>query len=213
MASQSVRLVLALGVIALLTAQVAAKVFYVSNSQNGDKRGINDIQFDETFGKIQDCIDKLEKPGDECVIQPGSYHESVTIANKRGTVESPIVIKGDPNVVTKLDGTVPLRPAKWEKMDNGAYKAVIHHDITQLFIDDQMMTNARWPNSLWSDKTIFDNKFWAKSARSSERGLMIDGGEHKLADSGFDATGAMAVLNVGSFCTFTREVLKHGKGK
>ena len=123
------------------------------------------------------------------------------------------MIRGDPNSLTKLDGTVPLSPTEWERMNNGAYKAFIHYDITQLFIDDEMMTNARWPNSLWSDKTIFDSQFWAKSAKNSTRGLMIDGGKHKLADSGFNVTGAMAVLNVGSFCTFTRKVLNHGKGQ
>lgn len=213
MASHSAKLVVAFVVIAILTLQVAGKVFSVSNSQIGNKRTISDIQFDGTMGKIQDCIDNLKEPGDECVIQPGNYHEQVTITNKFGSEESPIVIRGDPNALTKLDGTVPLRPEKWEKMDNGAYKAVIHHDITQLFIDDEMMTNARWPNSLWSDKTIFNSKFWAKSTRSSTRGLMIDGGQHKLADSGFNVTGAMAVLNVGSFCTFTRKVLSHGKAK
>ena len=213
MASHSGKLVVAFVVIAILTLHVAGKVFSVSNSQIGNKRTISDIQFDGTMGKIQDCIDNLKEPGDECVIQPGNYHEQVTITNKFGSEESPIVIRGDPNALTKLDGTVPLRPEKWEKMDNGAYKAVIHHDITQLFIDDEMMTNARWPNSLWSDKTIFNSKFWAKSARSSTRGLMIDGGQHKLAESGFNVTGAMAVLNVGSFCTFTRKVLSHGKGQ
>ena len=76
------------------------------------------------------------------------------------------------------------------------------------------MTNARWPNALWSDKTIFDSQNWAHSSTQSSRGLMIDGGgSHKLAESGLDATGAMAVLNVGSFCTFTRRVLKHQIGK
>ncbi|KAL9968134.1 hypothetical protein ACROYT_G026467 [Oculina patagonica] len=196
MAPQEVKSLLVLGVIVILTAPVLSKVFYVNSSQ-----------------KIQDCINSLTEPGHECVIQPGTYHESVTIANKHGTKESPIIIRGSPDGVAKMDGTIPLTPAKWEKMPNGAYKGVIDHDITQLFIDEQMMTNARWPNSLWSDKTIFDSQYWGKSSRSSSRGLMIDGGKHKLDESGIDATGAMAVLNVGSFCTFTREVLTHDKDR
>ena len=203
MAPQAFKLLLVLSV----TAQVLGKVSHVSNSQENEKRSVND----NTVGTIQECINSLTGPGDECVIQPGTYHESVTIANKHGTKESPIIIRGTRDGVTKLDGTVPLNP-KWEKMSNGAYKGVIDQDITQLFIDEEMMTNARWPNSLWSDKTIFDSQFWGKSSRSSKRGLMIDGGEHKLADSGINATGAMAVLNVGSFCTFTREVLSHDRG-
>ena len=203
MAPKAVKQLLFLSV--TLTAQVLGKVIYVSENQEtvGDKN---------TVGTIQECIDSLTAPGDECVILPGTYHESVTIANKHGTKESPIIIRGTRDNVTKLDGTVRLAPEKWEEMPNGAYKGVIDQDITQLFIDEEMMTNARWPNSLWSDKTIFESQYWGKSSENSQRGLMIDGGEHKLADSGIDATGAMAVLNVGSFCTFTREVLSHDRG-
>ncbi|KAL9968135.1 hypothetical protein ACROYT_G026469 [Oculina patagonica] len=213
MAPQAIKLLLVLAVVVMLTAPVHSKVFYVSSSQNGGKRSVNNKLFDKTLGKVQDCIDNLKEPGDECVIQPGTYHETVTIANKHGTKESPIIIRGSPDGVTKMDGTIPLTPAKWEKMPNGAYKGVIYHDVTQLFIDEQMMTNARWPNALWSDKTVFDSQYWAKSSKKSKRGLMIDGGEHKLAESGINATGAMAVLNVGSFCTFTREVLSHNKDR
>ena len=198
MATQAVKSLFVLAVVAMVTVQVSTKVFYINSPQD----------------KIQDCVGNLKNPGDECFIQPGSYHEHVTITNKHGSDGNPIVIRGHPQDQTKLDGTVPLKPVdgKWEKMANGAYKAKIGQDVWQLFIDDEMMTNARWPNSLWSDKTIFDNQYWAHSATSSTRGLMIDGGKHKLAESGLDATGAMAVLNVGSFCSFTREVLQHKKG-
>ena len=212
MAPQTAKLFLVLGVLCILTSQVLGKVFYVSSSVNSGKRSVNDKLFDNSLGTIQECVDSVKDPGDECVILPGTYHESVTIADKHGTKESPIIIRGSHDGVTKLDGTAALKPAKWEKMPNGAYKGIIDYDITQLFIDEEMMTNARWPNSLWSDKTIFDSQYWGKSSRSSKRGLMIDGGKHKLAESGINATGAMAVLNVGSFCTFTREVLSHDKG-
>lgn len=197
MAPQAVKSLLLLSIAAIVTVQVSTKTFYVNGPQD----------------KIQDCVNNLKEPGDECLIQPGSYHEHVTITNKHGNEGNPIIIRGAPGGKTKLDGTVPLKPVdgKWDKMENGIYKAVIDQDIWQLFIDDEMMTNARWPNSLWSDKTIFDNQYWAHSSTKSTRGLMIDGGKHKLAASGLNATGAMAVLNVGSFCTFTRKVLKHDK--
>ena len=154
MAPRAVKLLLVWGVvIVMLTSQVLGKVFYVSSSENSGKRSIHGKLFDKTPGKVQDCIDNLKEPGDECVIQPGTYHESVTIVDKHGTKESPIIFRGSHDGVTKLDGTIPLKPAKWEKMPNGAYKGFIYHDVTQLFIDEEMMTNARWPNALWSDKT------------------------------------------------------------
>jgi len=98
------------------------------------------------------------------------------------------------------------------KHDSGAYKAVIYEDIWQLFIDGQMMTNARWPNALWSDKTVFNSSYWAKSSDKSTRGIMVDNGLKNLAGSGLNATGAMAVLNIGSFNTFTSIVQSHKPG-
>ena len=75
------------------------------------------------------------------------------------------------------------------------------------------MTNARWPDSLWSDKTIFLNKYWGKSSKRSKRGKMVDNGEQNLAGSGLNVTGAMAILNIGSFNTFTAIVKSHTTGQ
>lgn len=83
------------------------------------------------------------------------------------------------------------------------------HDITQLFIAREMMTNVRWPNSLWSDYTIFGSQFWVKFATASTPKRKVDSG--KLVESGLHITGAIAVLNIGSFCAFAREVLFHTK--
>ena len=41
---------------------------------------------------------------------------------------------------------------------------------------------------------------------------MIDDGSKDLAGSGLDVTGAMAILNIGSFNTFTARVEKHKAG-
>ena len=93
------------------------------------------------------------------------------------------------------------------------YTAKIEQDIWQLFVDDEMMTNARWPNGLWSDRTVFLNKHWAKSDKNSTHGKMVDSGEKNLAGSGLNATGAMAILNIGSFNTFTATVKDHAPGQ
>ena len=208
------KLFLVSSIMSIVKIQVTAKVFSVGSVPDSVKRSSFTRFYDKTLGTIQACVDNLQKPGDECVVQPGRYHENVTIMNKHGTKEDPIIIRGDPSGTTTVDGTIPLHPTKWEKFAEGAYKTVLKQDIWQLFIDGEMMTNARWPNALWSDKSIFDSQNWAHSSTQSTRGLMIDGGgSHKLAESGLDATGAMAVLNVGSFCTFTRRVLKHQIGK
>ena len=82
--------------------------------------------------------------------------------------------------------------------------AKIDQDVWQLFVDGEMMTNARWPNALWSDK---------KSDKSSKRGKMVDSGQKDLAGSGINAEGAMAILNIGSFNTFTAAVKRHSPGQ
>lgn len=89
---------------------------------------------------------------------------------------------------------------------------MIEQDVWQLFVDGEMMTNARWPNALWSDKTVFLNKYWAKSHKTSKRGKMVDSGLKNLAGSGINAQGAMAILNIGSFNTFTAVVKSHSPG-
>ena len=42
---------------------------------------------------------------------------------------------------------------------------------------------------------------------------MVDSGEQNLAGSGLNVTGAMAILNIGSFNTFTAIVKSHTTGQ
>ena len=48
--------------------------------------------------------------------------------------------------------------------------------------------------------------FWGKASQESERGNITDDGSLDLAGSGINATGAMAILNIGSFDTYVRKV-------
>ncbi|XP_068675366.1 uncharacterized protein [Montipora foliosa] len=165
------------------------------------------------FTSIQSCVDALREPGDECIIPAGRYFEQVEITNKHGSPEKPMVIRGIGDHYPIIDGTVEIKPKEgWVKYANAAYKATLEEDIWQLFIDGEMMTNARWPNALWSDKTVFNSSFWAKSSNASTRGVMVENGVKDLAGSGLNATGAMAILNIGSFNTFTAVVRSHKPG-
>ncbi|KAL9965297.1 hypothetical protein ACROYT_G029075 [Oculina patagonica] len=208
--------------IILLTAFLMVVPFYVSgtvyyvDSENGDDSN-NGESVGLAFTTIKTCIDALTNPGDECHIRKGRYHQSeFQISGKRGTPSQPIIIRGYQDEIPIIDGTIPLKPkgkSIWKRRKDGTYYAKIDQDIWQLFVDGEMMTNARWPNALWSDKTVFSNKYWAKSAKSSTRGKMVDSGAKNLAGSGLNATGAMAILNIGSFNTFTAIVKDHAPGK
>ena len=200
-------------ILILLPLRVSGTIYY-ADGNNGDD--INDGEgISSAFASIKPCIDALTNPGDECHIRSGRYHQSeFQISGKHGTANQPMLIRGYQKEIPVIDGTIPLTPvAGWELGKDGIYSAQIEWDIWQLFVDGEMMTNARWPDSLWSDKTIFLNKYWGKSANSSMRGTMVDNGEQDLAGSGLNAAGAMAILNIGSFNTFTAIVKSHTTGK
>jgi len=200
-------------VLILLPLCVSSTIYYVDGN-NGDD--LNDGEsISSAFASIKPCIDALTHPGDECHIRSGRYHQlEIQISGKRGTSGEPMLIRGYQNEIPVIDGTIPLTPAAgWELGEDGIYSAQIEGDVWQLFVDGEMMTNARWPDSLWSDKTIFLNKYWGKSSKNSTRGTMIDDGEQDLAGSGLNATGAMAILNIGSFNTFTAIVKSHTIGQ
>ena len=36
----------------------------------------------------------------------------------------------------------------------------LHQDIFALFHNEDLLTAARWPDALWSEKTVFNNSFW-----------------------------------------------------
>ena len=206
----TVKLLLFFAASLVLLGQSSAAVFYVDG-----RRGSNDndgLATDTAFLTIQTCVDALNAPGDECHIRAGRYHEEVQISGKTGSPEKPIIIRGYKDEIPIIDGTVLLNPKRWRKNRAGTYIGVLQRDIWQLFVDDVMMTNARWPNALWSDKTVFLNKHWAKATAKLNRGTITDDGTMDLAGSGLDATGAIAVLNIGSYNTFTSTVLSHRPG-
>jgi len=199
-------------IIILLTFRFAAPaVFYTDpNTDVTDKR---DGSWSKPFETVADCVKALENPGDECQIREGRYREEIDVQGLTGTEEQPIVIRGYGNERPILDGTVEITPeeGEWQR-DGNIYFGKIKHTIWQLFFDDLMMTNARWPDANWSKKTLFDgNKNWAKTSKTSKRGKIIDDGD-ALKNSGKDMTGAMAILNIGSWNTFVAPVELHNPG-
>ena len=199
---------------------------------------IVDIKGNGDFTSIQDCVDAIgENDVATCFVREGRYHEVISINNKKD-----IEIKGDPNARPVLEGTVELRPkGKGWRINRKKKYCVgkIDNKVQpfQLFLDKEMMTNARWPNALWKDRTAFDEKYWGHSNGNSSQGDLVDyeAGKNKgyrksvmvddgqwlkkqqrgvvgLAESNINMTGTMAVLNVGSFNTFVKPVLWHEPG-
>ena len=204
-------------ILVVLPLDTSGTIYFVDENAGNDS--YNGTTIASAFATIKACTDVLASPGDECHVRRGSYHQrKFQISNKTGTADRPIIIRGYDNEIPTINGTILLTPkagtSGWVlNMTTGIYSAQIDKDIWQLFVGGEMMTNARWPNALWSDKTVFLNSHWAKSARSSTRGRMVDNSIPNLAASGLNATGAMAILNIGSFNTFTAIVKNHTPGQ
>ncbi|MGB2819517.1 MAG: right-handed parallel beta-helix repeat-containing protein, partial [Phycisphaerae bacterium] len=106
-----------------------------------------------------------------------------------------------------LSGAEPIE-AKWSRHEGSTYKARIDLDVSQLFVDGEMMVEARWPNQPFERR--WDKAAWRPTAEGSDYGKIVD---PQLAGTGVDWTGALAVLNVGAWQTFLRAVRNHGAGK
>jgi len=196
----------------LLTLRAVTATRYVVDTEKGDdsNSGHNPSH---AFKTIQHCVDSLQSAGDTCNIRAGRYHEEVRVTGLRGTEKHPYVIQGYEDEIPVWDGTTPIEPDRWDLDENtGICSALIEEDIFALFLDDELLTSARWPNALWSDKTVFNNSFWGKCDSTSEYGSIVDDGSLGLSSSGINATGAMAILNIGSFNTYVRPVLHHEPG-
>ena len=74
------------------------------------------------------------------------------------------------------------------------------------------MTNARWPNAKWSDKSLFNGTIWPGVAATSKRGFIVNKG-NGLAKTKINMTDAIAILNIGSFNTFVAKVKNHKAGQ
>ena len=160
---------------------------------------------------IQYALDNKIGAGDRLYIRGGTYRETITITND-GTDGNLITIQNYPNEVVTIDGTVDISDT-WSTYNNvsGAYELSYagSNDITQLFVDDQPMVNARWPNAQFNDDSIFSHSTWAEGVEgsSSNGSLTIDTSVH---DPGtIDLDGSIGILNIGSFKTSTVEITGH----
>jgi len=172
---------------------------------------------------LQACATKLAGPGDECRLASGRYAgETVTISGLHGTEAEPIVISGDTGAEVVHDGTQAVPASEWESTGDGVWKTRLPAgtQVYQLWMDGEMMTPARWPNALWSDKSVFDWKRWSKFDKGATWGpfpkntpdpiTFTDVGD--LAKAGLDVTGAMFIGNIAHMDTFAGTVTSHNKG-
>ena len=97
----------------------------------------------QTYATIQAAIDAVTN-GDKIVIHEGTYREEVEL------IVNGIEITSNPGDKVVISGSEPL--LNWEEVGEGVYKTYMNWDVTeadqanQVFVDGEMLFNARWPN-------------------------------------------------------------------
>ena len=186
--------------LASLTALHAVEI-YVAPTGNDANSGTDR----KPLLTIQAAVNQMVA-GDVCLIRAGTYREAVKI-QKSGSLGRPLRLQAAPGEKVVLDGTETVT-GKWEKCKSDIYKIKAPKGVQQLFVGDQMMTEARWPNMRFDQR--FERNCWAKTELGSTHGKLVS---REIADSGIDWTGAMACLNVAhQWWTWNRPILRHKAG-
>ena len=150
---------------------------------------------------------EVSKNGGTIIIHEGVYHEQIRIDNFenltiRVAENERVVFDGTESITQDLNGI-------WELSTNNIHEVEINKNGWQVFVDYEEQVPARWPNANFTDFSVFDQtNNWAKGTigegGSYSNGELQDTG--KLNLSGINPIGAIAILNVGSFKTWSRTV-------
>ena len=164
--------------------------------------------------------------GDICYIRQGRYHETISINDLDGASGAPVIFTNYNNERVVIDGTIPIT-SSWNQVgSSNLWRTKLTQDIWQLFINWEEQVMARWPNAKFNNGTIWDNdNYWAKGTIDDDEnaysnGSIIDapytnsaGTLISLSNTGFDLDEtnkqAIAILNLGSFRTWSRIVTSH----
>ena len=114
--------------------------YYVSISGDDSNPGTLDLP----FRTIQHATSIVEA-GDTVHIRGGTYREKISIENLHGTKDNPITFKNYNDEEVVVSGAKVV-DTPWEIHEGNIWKTTVDYDISQLFLDDKMLTGARWPN-------------------------------------------------------------------
>ena len=188
--------------LAILSTTAQAKDFHVSLKGSDTNEGTEA----SPFRTVQHAADVMNA-GDTCYVHAGTYRETVVLKTS-GEADKPIRFMARPGEKVVLQGTDPIE-GQWKIYKGNIYQTQVDKEFIQLFVDGQMMVEARWPNMRFPDE-LWDRSKWSPTGKGSFHGKIVD---PQLAQTGIDWTGARAVLNVGhQFYTWTRIVNKHAAG-
>ena len=164
-------------------------------------------------GSLQAAV-KRAVAGDTITIHGGRYRRQAVISGLKGAKDRPVTIRPRQGEKVLFDGTVAI-PGPWKRYKGNIYRTTVDREVWQVFAGGEMMIPARWPDAFLHDGSIWDMEgSRARGDPTSPNGTLLDKPHNKtgLAAGGFDADGAIAVLNVGSWMTYARKVTGHKPG-
>jgi len=127
----------------LIKAQDGTPRSYFVATSGSDK---NSGTLEQPFRTIQKCAE-LVKAGDTCYVREGVYRETVIPANS-GIANGRINFKPYQNETVTISGAEIVEG--WSNHEESIYKTNLNWDLglgnNQIFLDGQMMIEARWPN-------------------------------------------------------------------
>lgn len=147
-------------------------------------------------------------------IHEGVYHENINIQNFEN-----LTIRSSEGERVLFDGTNSITDdlnSNWNLDSDGLYQVKLGTNAWQLFLNYEEQVPARWPNANFIDYSVLNiTHNWAHGTIDSggdyTNGELQDSGGVAesylgLNESGIDPVGAIAILNVGSFKTYSRTV-------
>ncbi len=198
-------------------------VYFVSNDGSDENPGT----LLAPFRTIQQAIDVV-KPGDVVSIRGGTYRERLRIQDLHGLKSEPITFKNYQNEDVILTGADPITTV-WQKHDGNIWKTNLNFDVSQLYLDGQMLTAARWPNisKEWdrfddSDRrNATPDSYW--DIQGTRALALVDSklpnvytnheSQQRLSDLDFSVDGAMLVPHKSFGLTHSGEIINHKPGE
>ena len=198
-------------VLAFFTCVLSGSEYYVATYGSDENPGT----FELPFRNVQRASEVMIG-GDICFIRQGVYHEVINLTDQDGVEGAEIVFTSFNDERVVFDGTITI-DSLWQIYSGNIWRTSVDFDIWQLFVDTDQMIMARWPNASFEDGSIWDKEnHWGhgiidQDQEAYDNGTLIDEphGDINLSESGLNIVDAIAILNVGSYKTWTRKVLTH----
>ena len=193
---------------------------------SGTAINVNQVLGNDSYAGTSDCPMKSLSAAvneavndDEIIIHSGLYHDNVSIDGIdnlviRAATGATVIFDGTKSITDDLGGV-------WSTADaNGIQEVTLSQDGWQLFLAHEEQVPARWPNAQFSDETVFNRSYMAEGTLTNSNnaytiGWLTDAGpetgvhtglNETINATGLDPVGAIAVMNLGSFRSNSREI-------